>query len=65
MKLGQLIEFNLRNSLLETSYIKCGGETILRPLLRKTKLSISLDQKCKVLHDLILLFGQLRTIKID
>ena len=41
MKLGQLIEYNLRNILLEKSHTKCGGETIPRPLFKKSKLSIS------------------------
>ena len=29
----------------EKSYTKCGGETISRPFSKKSKLSISLDQK--------------------
>ena len=28
MKLGQLIEYNMRNIFLEKSYAKCGGECI-------------------------------------
>ena len=44
MKFGQLIEYNMRNIFLEKSYTKCGGETIPRPVLKKSKLSISLDQ---------------------
>ena len=44
MKLGQLIEYNLRNIFLEKSYTKCGGETIPRPFSKKSKLSISVDQ---------------------
>ena len=28
MKLGQLIEYNIRNIFLEKSNAKCGGETI-------------------------------------
>ena len=31
MKLGQLIEYNMRNIFLEKSYTKCGGETSPRP----------------------------------
>ena len=27
MKFGQLIEYNMRNIVLEKSYTKCGGET--------------------------------------
>ena len=44
MKLGQLIEYNMRNNFLEKSYTKCGGETIPRPFSKKSKLSISPDQ---------------------
>ena len=35
MKLGQLIEYNLRNVFLEQLYTKCGGETIPRPFSKK------------------------------
>ena len=44
MKFGQLIEYNIRNIFVEKSYTKCAGETIPRPLSKKSKLSISLDQ---------------------
>ena len=44
MKFGQLIEYNMKNIFVEKSYIKCAGETIPRPLSKKSKLSISLDQ---------------------
>ena len=44
MKFGQLIEYDMRNTFLEKSYAKCGGETIPRPFSKKTKLNISLDQ---------------------
>ena len=44
MKFGQLIEYDMRNTFLEKSYAKCGGETIPRPFSKKSKLSISLDQ---------------------
>ena len=45
MKFGQLIEYNI---FVPRSYTKCAGETIPRPLTKKSKLSISLDQYCKV-----------------
>ena len=35
MKLGQLIEYYMRNLFLEKSFIKCGGKTIPRPLSKK------------------------------
>ena len=44
MKFGQLIEYNMKNIFLDQPYTKCGGETIPRPFLRKSKLSIPLDQ---------------------
>ena len=42
MKFGQLIEYNMRNISVEKSYTKCAGETIPRPLSKKSKLTISL-----------------------
>ena len=36
--------YNMRNVFLKKSYAKCGGETIPRPLIKNSKLSISLDQ---------------------
>ena len=44
MKFGQLVEYNMRNIFLNTSYKKCGGETIPRPFSEKAKLIISLYQ---------------------
>ena len=44
MKFGQLIEYNMKNIFVEKLYTKCAGETISRPLSKKSKLSISLDQ---------------------
>ena len=32
MKLGQSIEYNMRNEFIETSCTKCGGEAISRLL---------------------------------
>ena len=65
MKFDQLIEFSLRNILLEKSYTKCVKETIPRPFFNKSKLSISLGQYSKVLYILFLLFGKARTIEIE
>ena len=39
MKFGQLIEFEIRNIFLDKSYTKCGGETIPRPISKKSNLS--------------------------
>ena len=57
MKFGQLTEYNTRNT-------KYAGETILRPLSKKSKLNIYLDQYCKVLKNLFLLHANLRAIEI-
>ena len=47
---GQLIEYNMRNILLEKSYTKCGSETIPKSFSKKLKLNISFDQYSKVLY---------------
>ena len=44
MNFGQLIEYDMRNTFLETTCAKCGGETIPRLFSKKPKLSIVLDQ---------------------
>ena len=64
MKFGQLIEYNTRNIFNEKSNTKCAGETIPRPLSKKSKLSISLGQYCKVLNSYFLLYANLRAIEI-
>ena len=63
-KFGQLIEYNIRNIFLEKSYTKCAGETIPRPLPKKSKLSISLNQQFKGLNSLFLLHANLSAIEI-
>ena len=64
MKFGQLIEYNMRNTILEKPYTKCGGETSPRPFSGKLRLSVSLDQQYKVLCTLFLLYPKLRAIEI-
>ena len=44
MRFGHLIENNMRNIFLESSYTKCGRETIRIPFSKKSKLRISLGQ---------------------
>ena len=44
IKFVQLIEFHMSNVFVEKSYRKCAGETISRPLSKKSKLGIYLDQ---------------------
>ena len=38
MKLGQLIEYAMKNIFVEKSYTKCSGEIIPRPLSKKIKI---------------------------
>ena len=44
MKFGQLIRYNMRNTLFEKSFSKYVRETIPRPFSKKSQLSLSLDQ---------------------
>ena len=64
MKLGQLIEYNMRNIFLKKLYTKCGKETSPRIFSGKLKLRISLDQQSKVLYSLFLLYPKLKAIEI-
>ena len=48
MKFDQLLEYNMRNIFVEKPYTKCAGETIPRRLSKKSKLTMSLYQYCKV-----------------
>ena len=52
------------NIFVEKSYTKYGGETIPRPISKKSKLSISLDQYCKALDSLSPLYANLSAIEI-
>ena len=44
IKIGQLIEYNTRNNLLEKSFAKFAGETTFRPFSKISKLTIYLNQ---------------------
>ena len=50
------MEYNVRNLFLEKSYTEYGGKTIPRPFSKKSKLSLSQDQKSKFLYSLYLLY---------
>ena len=63
MKCGQLTEYNMKYNFVETSHTKCAGETIPRSIFKKSKLSIFLDEQCKVLNSLFLLYANLRAIE--
>ena len=64
MKLDQLIEYTMRNIFVEKSCTKFARQIILRPLSKKTKLSISLDRLCKILNNLFLFYANLSAIEI-
>ena len=64
MKFGQLMEYNMSNIFVEKSYTKCARETTPRRSSKILKLSISLDQQCKVLNSLFLLYTNLRAVEI-
>ena len=56
MKIRQLIEYNVRNIILEKSlYTKCGREASPGQFYKKSKLSISVDQQSEALYILFLL----------
>ena len=61
---GQLIEYKMRKIFAEKTYAKCAGETIPKPLSKKSKLRISLDQYCKIFNSLVILCANLRAIEI-
>ena len=44
MKFNKLIKYNIRNIFLDKSCKKYGGEPTPKPVFKKSKLSISLDQ---------------------
>ena len=54
MKFSQLIEYSMRNTFLEKSCAKSGGESIHRPFFEKSKLKIPFDQYPKVSCNLFL-----------
>ena len=64
MKFDQLIEYSMTKIFVEKLYTKYAGETIPRTLSTESKLSIYLDQQCKVLNSLFLLYANLRAIEI-
>ena len=52
MKCGKLINCNMMNIFIGTSYTKCDAEAITRPFSKKSKLRISLDQQTELLFSL-------------
>ena len=56
-KLGQLIEYNMRNDFFEKLQAKCGAETTAQPLSKTSKLSITYNCNLKC-YSLFLLYVQ-------
>ena len=54
----------MTNIFLDKSYTKCGREIIPRPFSKKSKLSIPLVLKPKVLYSFFLLYAKFRAIEI-
>ena len=54
----------MRNISLEISYPRCNGKASPRPILLKSKLSMSLDQQPENLHSLFLLNVQVEVYQI-
>ena len=65
MKFGQLIEHNIRNIFVK-NYTQNAIEILFPvPFLKKTKLSISMDQYSKVLFSLFLLYANQNILKLS
>ena len=60
MRLGQLIEYTIRNIFLEKSYTKHGKEASPRSFYEISKLRISLDQYSQISYSLFLLYVQVQ-----
>ena len=58
------MDYNMRNIFIEKPYTKCVRETIPRHFSKKSKLRISLEQYCKVLNNLFLLYPNLKAIEL-
>ena len=54
----------MRNIVLDKLCTKYGRGTISRPFSKQSKLTVSLDQKAKVLYSLFLLYSKLSAIKV-
>ena len=65
IKFAQLVEYNMKNIFVEKSYTKSVGETIPRPLSKKSKLSIYLDQQREVINNLFRLYVNSRANKLQ
>ena len=55
MEFGLSIKYNMRNIFLEKSYTNYSGKTNPKPLSKKSKLSMYLDQHSEILYSLLLL----------
>ena len=55
MKLGHLIEYNMRSIFLKKSCTKCDAETNRRPFVTKLKVNLSVNQQPGFSYTLFLL----------
>ena len=63
-KIGQLIEYNIRNIFLRKPYTKYGKKSFPSPFSKKSNFSISLYQYSKVLYSLFLKYTKSRAFEI-
>ena len=63
MKLGQLLECNMRNIFPQKSYTKCSAETIPRPFSKKSKFSISMAGPFRKFSTDVWQNGHINTVK--
>ena len=63
IKIGQLVEYNMRKIFLEKSYTKRGGEASPRSFYKKLKLSISQDHLSEMLRS-ISKWRSIKTLKL-
>ena len=63
-KFGQLIQYYMRNTFVQKSYTKCGGENISRPFSKKSKIEYIFGSIILRFIQFVLLYANLRTIEI-
>ena len=63
MKIGQLIQYNRKN-VVENHTQNVPEKLFRDPYPNKSKFSLSVDQQCKVLNSLFVLYANLRAVEI-
>ena len=56
MKMGQLIKYNMRKFFFSKIIRSSGGKAYPRPISKKSKLSISVEQQSEILYSLFLFY---------